>query len=132
MAQEDHSRRDIAAALARKAAAGADAEQIAAAVTATMGAIEASLRPIIGNGGVVAMYRRSLLLVGAAHPWLASGEGARSEIELDALRSLLAAQDAAGATTAGAALLQTFCDLLASLIGSALSERLLRNVWVNL
>lgn len=131
MPQQNTDRQPIATALARKTE-GTDARQIAAVVTTAMGAIETSLRPIIGKGGVVAMYRRSLLLVATAHPWLTSSDSSRNEIDLPALRSLLAEQDAAGAATAGAALLQTFCDLLASLVGNSLSERLLRNVWVDL
>ena len=131
MAQENQDRQHIAEALARRTES-ADAGQIAAVVTTAMGAIETSLSPIIGGGGVVAMYRRSLLLARASHPWLTSSDSTRNEIDLGALRSLLAGQDAAGATSAGGALLQTFCDLLASLVGNSLSERLLCKVWADL
>ena len=132
MPQENPDWQHIAAALTRKAEDGADAGQIAAAVTTAMGAIETSLKLIIGKGGVVAMYRRSLLLVGASHPWLTRNDSSRGEIDLGALRALLAERGAADAASAGGTLLQTFCDLLGSLVGTSLSERLLRNVWANL
>jgi len=132
MPQENPDRQHIAAALTRKAEDGADARQIAAAVTTAMGAIETSLKPIIGKGGVVAMYRRSLLLVGSSHSWLTGSDSTRNAIDLAALRSLLAQRGASDAASAGGALLQTFCDLLASLVGNSLSERLLRNVWADL
>ena len=127
MPQEKQDTKSISAEFARKTE-GADAEQIVDTVTAAMGAIETSLRPIIGKGGVVAMYRRSLLLIATSYPWLTSSDSARTEIDLAALRSLLAERGAADAAQAGAALLQTFFDLLASLVGKSLSERLLRNV----
>jgi hypothetical protein len=131
MPQEAPVRQPIAAAFARKVK-DADAREIAALVTSTMGAIEKILSPIIGKGGVVAMYRRSLLVVGASHSWLAPSDSPRKEIDLATLLSLLAAQDCADAASAGGALLQTFHDLLASLVGTSLSQRLLRNVWADL
>ena len=132
MPQENHGTHRIAATLARQREEGADAGQIAAAVTTAMGAIETNLRPIIGKGGVVAMYRRSLLLVASSQPWLTGSDSSSNEIDLAALRSLLAERGAADAAQAGAALLQTFFDLLDSLVGKSLSERLLRNVWAEL
>jgi hypothetical protein len=132
MPQENQDRQPIFEALRRRSEEGADAAQIAAVVATAMAAIETHLKPIIGKGGVVAMYRRSLLLVSSSHPWLTASDSSRNEIDLDALRALLAARGAADAASAGGALLQTFCDLLASLVGSSLSDRLLRNVWAAL
>jgi hypothetical protein len=45
------------------------------------------------------------------------------------LTSLLARQTGADAAAAGALVLQTFHDLLASLVGPSLAERLLRPAW---
>lgn len=134
MPQETPDSRPISAALARKAADGASAEVIAATVITAFVAIEASLTPIIGAGGVVAMYHRSLLRVGSSRPWLSGGDSTRTRTQIDVagLRSSLAERAVADAADAGGALLQTFCDLLASLIGASLTERLLRDVWADL
>jgi hypothetical protein len=47
------------------------------------------------------------------------------------LVAALAQQSAADAALAGARLLRNFHDLLVTLIGPSLTERLLRSVWVN-
>ena len=50
-------------------------------------------------------------------------------MSFDALGKLLEAQESAQATAAGAALLGTFDQILASLIGPSLTERLLGNLY---
>ena len=93
-------------------------------------AIDAALAPIIGNLGVAALYHRSLFLILKAHPWL---DHERSPdvpgMDLAALRALLADRDAADVSEASATLLRTFMDLLASLVGAPLAERLLGPLW---
>ena len=120
--------------LVQRAAEGADAAQIADAVVATWKRIDAALAPIIGQGSVAVLYMRSLHLIDAAYPWLADmqqGDGVHVTVDLAALRAILALQDSAAAAAAGGALLQTFYELLASLVGPSLTERLLRSVWEN-
>ncbi|HEY4957625.1 MAG TPA: hypothetical protein VII31_07410 [Caldimonas sp.] len=132
MSNESQDGRRIAAALARKVQAGADAIEIAGTVTAAVTGVAASLSPIIGRGGVVALFRRSLHLVGPAYPWLGSSDNSRSEIDAQALGALLAERGAADAAVAGGALLQTFSDLLVSLVGASLGYRLLQPAWETL
>jgi len=111
---------------------GAEPAQVADAIASTLQAIDAALRPIIGERGVAALYSRSLYLTSSAHPWLAGmHEGVQTAMDLAALKSTLAQQSTDHAAAAGSALLQTFYDLLASLIGTSLTERLLRSVAVN-
>jgi hypothetical protein len=118
--------------LAQRAAEGADAAQIAEAVVSTWKKIDAALAPIIGKGSVAVLYLRSLHLIDPAHPWLADmHQGVETTIDLAALKSILARQDSETAAAAGGALLQTFYELLASLVGPSLTERLLRSVWEN-
>ena len=120
--------------LAQRAAEGADAAQIADAVGATWKRIDAALTPIIGQGSVAVLYMRSLHLIDAAYPWMAGlhqREGAHSIVDLAGLRAVLTSQDGDTAAAAGGALLQTFYELLASLVGPSLTERLLRSVWEN-
>ena len=117
---------------ARRVGADASAAQVAAAAVATWQEIDAALAPIVGPRGVAALYRRSLHLTSAAHPWLAGASaGLHDAIDLAALDVVLARQDSASAAAGGDALLQTFHDLLATLVGASLTERLLRSVWAN-
>ena len=120
----------LAAPLARRLGAQPTAAQVAAAVFMVWEEIDDILTPIIGARGVTALYRRSLQLTQAAHPWMAAAPGsAQPALTPAAQRSLLAAQDSAAAATAGSTFLQSFHAVLASLVGASLTERLLRSVW---
>jgi len=113
-------------------AAEADAAQVADAFVKTWRAIETALTPIIGSKGVAALYNRSLHLASSAHPWLAVlRESDATAIDLVALKSLATQQTGALAAGGADALLQTFYQLLGSLIGPSLTERLLRSVWAD-
>lgn len=115
---------------ARLAAEGADAARVADAAVSTLRDIDAGLSPIVGKGGVAALYKRSVHLTCAAHPWLSAVQpGALSPDEFASLHAALSQQTASNAAAASAALLQTFTDLLTKLIGASLTERLLRPVW---
>ena len=111
---------------------GIDAVQVSDAMVATLHAIHAALAPIIGSGGVAALYRRSLFLTAASHPWLAGlHEDVQATFDPAALKALMARQSGAEARAGGHALLQTIYQVLASLIGASLTERLLRSVWTD-
>ncbi len=119
--------------LAERAGPGADAARVANIVVGLWHEIDEALHPIIGRRGVAALYHRSLTLTVAAHPWLNQGHpGARvAAIDPTALKAALADQAAAEALAGGSALFQSFHALLASLVGAALTDRLLRPVWVH-
>jgi DNA-binding GntR family transcriptional regulator len=51
--------------------------------------------------------------------------------DLAALKALLSRQTSADAASGGAAFLHAFHDLLSSLVGHSLTERLLRSVWID-
>jgi hypothetical protein len=122
----------VAAPLAHRVGTDANAAQIADAVVAVWQEIDAALAPIVGQRGVAALYRRSLYLTRAAHPWLAGmHEGVETDMALAALKSVFRQQSSANAASGGSALFQTSHELLASLIGPSLTERLLRSVWAN-
>jgi len=105
-------------------------DEVAEAAVLIWRDIDAALAPIIGQQGVAALLRRSQYLLRDTYPWLGScppdGPGASA---FDALKSALGAQAAADSAQANGALLQVFHDLLSSLIGASLSERLLRSAW---
>jgi hypothetical protein len=106
---------------------GSSAVDVAAALVTLWHEIDAALRPIIGQRGVVALFIRSAQLTAAVHPWLASvRQDPGTELEYSAIADIVARQEAAAAISGGDALLQAFHQLLGSLIGASLTERLLR------
>jgi hypothetical protein len=124
--------RRIAVTLAEQVSEGADAARVADHVLAVWKQVEDVLTPIIGQRGVAALYRRSLYLAARDHPWLARlqlQEADPPAVDVAALRSALAQQDPDAAAAGGGALLQTFHELLASLVGPSLTGRLLATAW---
>lgn len=85
--------------------------------------IEVALSPIIGNHGMCALYRRTVILARASHPWLEVPPDSDA-IDFEHLRAMLSAHPSQAAD-ACATLLKTFTELLSSLIGVALVARLL-------
>ena len=130
MPTESQEGRPLAAPLAHRVGAGANAAQVADAIFAVWAEIDDALTPILGSRGVAALYMRSLHLAGKAHPWLAApDEGEPPAVGPAALKSALARHSSSAAAAGGSAFLQTFHELLASLVGASLTERLLRSVW---
>jgi len=122
----------MAKALTLRVGEGADAAQIADAMISTWLEIDAALRPIIGHGGVVALYKRSLYLTIPAYPWFAGAhDGVHTAMDLATLKAMLAQQSSVDAAAGCGTLLLTFKELLTSLVGLSLTERLLRSVWAN-
>jgi hypothetical protein len=114
------------AALVRSACEGAPPQMIAESAEAIWVDVAAALTPIIGSRGVGALYARSVSLLREEHGWLKSAyDGANGVGPFTALGAALEARAAAEAVAANGALLQTFYDLLASLIGGPLTARLL-------
>lgn len=110
----------------------AGAGQVAEAAVSTWREIDAALAPIIGQAGVAALLRRSQYLVRKDHPWLGAFQDDAPDLAaFDALHAALAAQAADESLRGNVALLQVFHDLLVSLIGAPLCERLLRSVCVS-
>jgi hypothetical protein len=106
-----------------------DADKIADAAVATWRDVCAALSPIIGLGGVAALYQRSLCLRLANYPWLANVSDYPLEPgDFTALRRELSQQTKAEAVAANGALLHSLSQLLNNLIGVSLTERLLQSV----
>lgn len=130
MPLEGTSRPALTAPLSERAPQGASAAQIAAALGSMAIEIDAALTPIIGPRGVMALWQRSLHLTAASHPWLAAGQpGGLAALDPLLLAKAVGQRDAGDAAAAVNALLRAFHELLASLIGESLTERLLRTVW---
>ena len=109
---------------------GASAELIADTIVAVWTEIDHALNPIIGFRGVAALYNRSLKLSATFFPWLGAGhQGELTAIDVTALRATLAQQAPVEAAAGGIALFQSFHELLAGLVGAALTDQLLHSVW---
>jgi hypothetical protein len=109
----------------------ADAVQIADTSVAVWQSIDRALNPVVGPKGLAALYHRSLTLTIPHHAWLGDARrgDALSAMDLAALQSTLAQQPAAEAAAASVDHFRAFRELLASLVGAALTERLLGTVW---
>ena len=132
MSQESRGHSGMVAPLARRVTEDAGAVQIGEAVVTLWHEIHAALTPILGQRGLTALYRRSLHLCAPAHPWLAGTDiGDDKTTQLAALQRLIGAQTRDDAAAGGSALLLAFHELLTSLIGPSLTERLLRSAWTH-
>jgi len=123
----------IHATFARLASEGADPGRIAEAAVTMWHDLGDALSPIVGLSGVAALYKRSLYLARVSYPWLAAvHEGSAQPGDFSFLRTALTQQTSSTAADAHVALLQTFHNLLNSLIGESLTERLLLPVYASL
>ncbi len=116
--------------LAHRLTENATAAEIASACAAICAEVDAALKPIIGSLGASALFRRSLHLANASHPWLVAAPSS-DPFTFDAalLRDALAQRRSDEAAAAANCFLQTLHKLLVSLIGASLTERLLRAAW---
>jgi hypothetical protein len=131
MSSTDGDQRRIALrrVLANDAGDGADAGAVADATVGIWLQISGRLSTVIGERGVSVLFKRALQTTSRTFPWLAVDNNDDSAVVLPSLRQCLAGRDAAIAEDAGHALLVSFTDLLASLIGASLADRLLSPVW---
>jgi hypothetical protein len=107
-----------------------EAAAVAEATAKTWRLVEAQLAPVIGAHGLDVLFRHALHHATLAYPWLATVvDRGGSASPLPSLMACLAAQTSAAAAEAAQALLFTFTELLARLVGESLTERLLAAVW---
>lgn len=123
----------IEAELARRFEDKMEVELIANDLVSLWQEIEVVLCPIIGQRGVAALYQRCFHLAGRKYPWLVSSlEGAQTSIDYAHLKTLLTPRSCAELIAGGGLLFKTFYELLVSLVGPSLTERLLRSVGAHL
>lgn len=86
---------------------------------------------IIGEGGFKPLYSRSLRLAAKEYPWMPPGPATSSSPQnrFADLQVCLQQQDATQARLGSLALFTIFLDVLASLIGEALTIYLLQSAW---
>jgi hypothetical protein len=121
--------RRSAAALITSVGADLDATRVADSVVSVLRGIEDALTPIIGVRGVAALYARTLFLVSQDFTWLSiTPPSVNDPMDLQLLHARVAVQSPADSVASSRAIIDTFHGLLDSMIGSALTERLLRAV----
>jgi hypothetical protein len=92
--------------------------------------LAAELVPIIGEGGFQSLHVRSIHLAGRDFPWLLTIHASHSAgPRFESLKANLEGRNAAEAHAASIALLTTFIDILATLIGDLLTASILRSAW---
>lgn len=85
---------------------------------------------IIGEGGFQSLFKRSLHLTSATFPWMAIDPPLlQNGSRFAGLKICLEGQNSAEAGEASTALLITFIDILALLIGELLTSSILRLAW---
>ncbi len=85
---------------------------------------------LIGEGGFQSLYSRSLHLAGETYPWMLIRHPSQAtDSRFAGLKMSLEEQGAAEAGEASIALLDTFIDILISLIGELLTTSILRSAW---
>ncbi len=94
--------------------------------------LAAELSSIIGEEGFQSLYARSGNLIRATFPWLLLDHASQSSASRFAgLQISLENRSLAEATEASKALLITFVDILALLIGDQLTASILRSAWID-
>ncbi|MEX5747708.1 hypothetical protein [Massilia sp. X63] len=86
------------------------------------------LCPLIGESGFCALFGRAVHVIGPEHAWLAPQQPCRAPEQLfTSLEERMARVDAERAAAANEVLLRTFTQLLSTLIGERLTQRLLES-----
>jgi hypothetical protein len=126
----DHRQETIRSALLHGAGANADAKAMVEAALALWQRLCSQLAPIIGDGGVQALYARTLHLQRITLSREAAATlAAEAPGSFLALKLCLEGRETAPTLEAAVAFLHTFSTLLNNLIGDALTARLLNPVW---
>lgn len=105
------------------------AQMVADAAVARWESMVDALMPVLGKRGVAALYRRTLDVAGRTHPCLLLARETADHVRFEQLHQVLLAQPANQAAMATDASIQTFHELLNSLIGIALTQKLLGSLW---
>jgi hypothetical protein len=106
------------------------AAALAQSHAATWRQVDAQLAPIIGGRAVHVLLERSLQQIASSFTWLTIPSASHADMDalLDDLKAQLAGQSVPSATEACFALRLAFNELLGTLIGNSLTERLVGGV----
>ena len=119
----------IQSALSEGAAEGADSTIVAGAAIRALTSLIAELKPLVGELAMRALYVRSLHLARASFERPSAAEPGSPDELLAPLHRDLMSRAPADAQGAAKALLLALADLLVSLIGEPLTNRLMHKAW---
>lgn len=124
-------REAVTQALARHIGASTDAHAVALAFANTWQQIAGAVEKVVGPRGVSVLLDRALHLTAKHHNWLQlSSEPGRDPNPLPKVIAALEAQSTSESTQASGLLLENFTELLDTLIGHSLTDRLLGAIWI--
>jgi len=107
-------------------------EKVADASITLWEQIATQIISIIGEGGFNSLYARSVFLTRSTFPLLAVGPlPPEADQRFAGLKISLEGKTPAQASEANSLLLNTFTDILVSLIGEPLTANILRSAWSN-
>ena len=121
----------IQSALGEGAAEGAHSKTVAASTVQALTLLLAELRPLVGELALRALYLRSLHLAHSSFERPVAGDLKSTDELLAPLHQDLLMRAPAQARVAAEALLMALANLLVSLIGEPLTDRLLHKAWGN-
>ncbi len=121
----------IQSALGEGAAEGVDSKTVAGAAVQALTLLFVELKPLVGQLALRALYVRSLHLAHSSFERPSTGDPGPSDELLAPLHRDLLSRAPAEARGAAEALLLALADLLVSLIGEPLTDRLLHKAWGN-
>lgn len=121
----------IQSALGEGATEGADSKAVAGAAVLAMTLFLAEIRPLVGETAMRALYVRSLHLARSSFERPDAADLESADELLAPLHSNLVSRAPAEARSAAEALLLALANLLVSLIGEPLTDRLLHKAWGN-
>lgn len=106
-----------------------DPDELALAAVDLFETLLKTLSPLLGKGGSLALFRRSLKLTEETFPCYSEARSAQEDGILNAVGACLRRQKLDVAREATSTLLLTFVELLATFIGERLTWQLLQEAW---
>lgn len=109
---------------------GADAGVLGESTAVAWNSIVETLNPVLGVRGVESLSRRCVFVAAVQRAWLRElHDPSAAGIPRLSLVDAFTRQPPAEAAAGGALLIKTLNELLTSLVGASLTERLLQPVW---
>lgn len=130
---ENEVRETITAVLAHRTKRDSDANHIAEIAISLCGEIQGALRPVVGDRGVAALFTRAVYLTSLTHDWFGlAHKSIGTDFELDSWKLVIAGRSRQEVFASASDFFKSFQELLDSLIGASLTERLLRPLWASI
>jgi hypothetical protein len=124
-------REAVTKALTRHIGKCTDARAVAQAFVNTWQQIAGALEKVVGRRGVSVLLERALYLTTKHQSWLRlPSEPGKEPDPLPSLIAAIEAQSASESIEASRLLLENFTELLDTLIGESLTDRLLGAIWI--